>query len=123
MVLSDSTKFTSITCDPKFQTVRLEDKILEDNYRLRKNMQLGLIDFVFYKSCFSSGSQIGVLYGLPKVHKPDVPLRAILSACNNHNSRLCKSLVPQLTPFSKSHYDVLNYQFTEEISYLKNEDT
>ena len=41
-----------------------------------------------YRELFPSGSTPGILYGLPKVHKPDWPARPILSAigtCNYNN--------------------------------------
>ena len=54
------------------------------------------------------GSSYGVLYGLPKIHKPNVPVRPILCSYNTPNYKLAKFLVPLLEPFSKNKYTVLN---------------
>ena len=49
-----------------------------------------------YESLRATGSDLGKLYGLPIVHKQEVPLRSILSAMNTHNYKLAKFLVPLL---------------------------
>src|ERR1051325_3987711 len=56
------------------------------------------------------------LYGLPKTHKPGVPLRPILSAVTCHNYNLAKFLLPLLSPLSSSEYTVSDvFSFTKEI--------
>ncbi|KAG0425394.1 hypothetical protein DMUE_6035, partial [Dictyocoela muelleri] len=45
-----------------------------------------------------------VLYGLPKIHKPNIPLRPIISAINSPNYNLAKFLVPILDPLTKTQY-------------------
>ena len=47
-----------------------------------------------YQKLTVSGSQLGILYGLPKVHKKNFPLRPILSACNTTAYNMAKYLVP-----------------------------
>ena len=64
------------------------------------------IDFSLrFKSLLSS---LLYLYGLPKIHKKDVPLRPIISNCNSPTYRLSKYLAKQLSPllgtFPKAHY-------------------
>lgn len=48
-----------------------------------------------YNQLRASGSSPGMLYGLPKIHKPDVPIIPILSALKTFNYNLAK-LVPIL---------------------------
>ncbi|XP_071051394.1 uncharacterized protein [Onthophagus taurus] len=40
------------------------------------------------------------IYGLPKIHKPDVPLRPIVSAINSPTYKLAKYLAKILSPFT-----------------------
>ncbi|XP_071054163.1 uncharacterized protein [Onthophagus taurus] len=40
------------------------------------------------------------IYGLPKIHKPDVPLRPIVSAINSPTYQLAKHLAKILSPFT-----------------------
>ena len=59
---------------------------------------------------------MGVLYGLPKVHKDNYPIRPILSACNTPNYMLAKYLVPNLSPLTKNCYTVhSSFAFAKEI--------
>ena len=54
-----------------------------------------------YEFLYPSGTNLGILYGLPKVHKANWPIRPILSAVNTPNYLLAKYLVPNLTPLTK----------------------
>lgn len=57
------------------------------------------------------------MYCLPKVHKPNLPLRPIISSINTVNYNLAKFLVPYLTSISSSQYTLDDTNsFTE---YLK----
>ena len=51
-----------------------------------------------YEYIHSVGSQRPRMYGLPKLHKPDVPLRPILSMCHSVQHSLAKWLVKLLNP-------------------------
>ena len=95
-VLNDHTKFTHLlSADPLQITLRREDQINRFLRRLKKD---NVINQTEYDQMYSSGSSPGVLYGLPKVHKPNVPLRPILSACNTPIFNLAKFLVPTVLP-------------------------
>ena len=113
-ILSDHTKFKLLaSADPLQTTLRCEDKI---NRFLRKLKKEGVINQYEYDEMYSSGSSAGVLYGLPKVHKPNIPLRPILSACNTSNFNLAKYLVPKLAHLTTNSYTVKNsYTFAKEI--------
>ena len=123
-IISDSSKFSKIT-DPidKF-TRKIEDKI--NNY-LRKLKNLQLISDDIYKQLSVTGSGPGILYGLPKIHKPnfhiDFPFRPIFAAYNNPSFKLAKFLVPILAPFTTNQYTVDNSQsFSSQITDFKNAD-
>ena len=67
-LISDASKFEKL-CDPVDRyTVRMEDKV---NRLLRKLKYCDAISDVVYKSLYVSGASPGILYGLPKIHKPD----------------------------------------------------
>ena len=53
-----------------------------------------------------SGSSLGILYGLPKIHKRGAPIRPILSACGTPAYNLAKYLVPILSPLTKNQYTI-----------------
>ena len=48
-----------------------------------------ILDQRTYESLRAIGLDPGKLYGLPKVHKQEVPLRPILSVMNTHNKQAC----------------------------------
>ena len=61
-----------------------------------------------YHSLYSTGSTFSTLYGLPKVHKANVPLRPILAAYNSPNYSIAKFLVPLLNDISCNQYSLRN---------------
>ena len=115
-VLLDRTKFTPITTDPFTFMLKHEDKV---NRFLRKLKNNGVIDDTTFQSLYCSGSRPGIMYGLPKVHKNDCPLRPILSAIGTHNYKLAKFLVPILAPITLSEFCVKDsFSFAKELSDL-----
>ena len=48
---------------------------------IRRLKRDGIIDVIF-KEILPSGSRHGILYGLPKVHKPGYPFRPIVFSVN-----------------------------------------
>ena len=60
------------------------------------------------------------MYGLPKVHKPNFPLRPIISAIGTHSYKLAKFLVPLLRPFSTNTFTINDtFTFVKELCELK----
>ena len=104
-VLSDQTKFIEIGT-PDYQTIfKLEDKI---NRTLKQFKDEGVINEKTYNDLYCSGSSFGILYGSPKVHKNNVPLRPILAAYNAPNFNLAKFLVPILKGLTSNPFTLLN---------------
>ena len=54
----------------------------------------------------SKWSTPGVLYGLPKVHKPGCPFRPIVSSINTYNYNLASYLVHILQPISTNQFTI-----------------
>ena len=104
-VLSDSTKFVEVG-SPQFSTIfKIEDKINRTLKQLKDNSS---ITEDSYQALYSSGSSFSVLYGLPKVHKHEVPLRPILAAYNSPNFSTAKFLVPLLNNISVNQFTLQN---------------
>ena len=98
-------------------TLRIETKI---NSFLRKLKNLDMLSSETYSKLFSSGSSPGILYGLPKIHKPDFrdkfQFRPIFAAYNTPSYNLSKFLIQFLSPYSCNNYTVRNsYSFVHEI--------
>ena len=51
-----------------------------------------------YKSMYPTGCVPPKFYGLPKIHKPDTPLRPIVSSCGSVTYRVAKELAIILKP-------------------------
>ena len=72
-----------------------------------------------YEDIHPVGSGPGKLYGLPKVHKPGVPLRPILAAYNTAAYKSAKFLVPLLEPLTSNRFTVKNsFEFHQSVSSL-----
>ena len=114
-ILSDNSKFLQLSDDPFALSLKLEDRM---NRFLRKLKSQNILDQSTYDNLLISGSSPGTLYGLPKVHKRNIPVRPILSACNTHSFNLAKFFVPILSPYASDEYTTKNsYEF---VSHLEN---
>ena len=115
-VLSDTSKFKPVTREEIKIVFSLEDKINRFLRKLKKMVHpFKLKDQVYNRLCIS-GSQLGVLYGLPKVHKDGCPIRPSLSACNTPAYNIAKFLVPIINPITKNSYTVHDsFSFAREL--------
>ena len=98
-ILSNSSTFKLIKEDTLSMIFKLEDKI---NRLLRKVKEN--IGKTLYDTLYASGSVPGIMYCLPKVHKPGVPLRPIISSINTAGYKLAKFILPVLSPFTSNQY-------------------
>ena len=119
-LISDRTKFREITEPIENFTRKAEGKI---NRFLSKLKKLKLISEDTYRKLYASGTGPGLLYGLPKIHKPDFStnfkFRPIFAAYNTPSYSLAKFLVPILAPLTSNEFTVKNsYSFVEEICKL-----
>lgn len=85
---------------------------------LRKISKLDLNnDFV--QNVYPTGTKVGQLYVLPKLHKPNIPLRPILCATSTHNFKLAQALLSILAPQASNIYTLNDsFEFASEISNL-----
>ena len=85
-----------------YGTPRLE----AETKRLIKSTMVGKVPDKIVKSIIPSGSRTAELYGLPKTHKPSVPLRPIVSACGDPLDKLTwllERIITQLLVFAPAH--------------------
>ena len=64
-----------------------------------------------YRRIYPSATSLPAMYGLPKIHKPTVPLRPILSATGSYNQECAKWLSQNLA-FLREHPTNLKDSFT-----------
>ena len=55
----------------------------------------------------TSGSGTGIMYGLPKIHKEEVPLRPIISSFKSYNYKLAKWLDSLIKPLLNNNKFIL----------------
>ena len=80
---------------PRNPTASLEPRMNELLHSLNR---AGSIPDHLYKQLRSASGATPLLYGLPKIHKPEVPLRPIASFINSPLYQLSKHLVHLLAP-------------------------
>jgi len=117
-LLSDRTKFKVIDGDWFREVLKFEDKT---NRFLSKLLKNKIIDRYLYEHLFISSSRPGILYGLPKVHKPNCPIRPILSAIGTSGYKLAKYLLKFLAPLTTNIYSVKDsFDFVNDIRKIPN---
>lgn len=77
------------------------------------------LDKTTYEKILPCGSRAGVVYGLPKIHKPNLPIRPIISAWGTYNFKLARNLVEILTPLVDDEYMLKDtFDFVNKVSNL-----
>ena len=106
-IVSDATKFSVVDIQIDKYTRKIEDKL---NNFLKSVQGVWSLDNNTLSSLFASGSAPGILYGLPKIHKPDFSsqfqFRTIFAAYNNPWFQLVKFLVPILQPYTINEHTI-----------------
>ena len=123
-LLSDNSKFSPINMPIQKMCLKIEDKINRFLLKLKKS---SVITESQYNSLHVSGSGPGVMYGLPKIHKPNFnqkfQYRPILAAYNLASYKLSKFLVPLLSGLTQNQYTIQNSsQFSNTISNIVDAD-
>ena len=119
-ILQDPLKFSVVNEDWFKTIIKEEDQVNRFLINLRQNNH---IDKITYDELRVSSSKPGILYGLPKVHKPGTPLRPILSSIGTCGYNLSKFLVPHLEHLTVNEFTVKDsFSFADEISKHQNSD-
>ncbi|XP_058977227.1 uncharacterized protein LOC131801989 [Musca domestica] len=97
-IISDMMTYQRVNKDPTTGLIKKNNELVEELY---KN---NIITTMERKKLRSDVATAPRLYGLPKIHKVDFPLRPICSSINSPSEELCKYVVKilkNLTKFSK----------------------
>jgi len=116
-IISDTTKFSEVNLPASKIIFKEQDKV--NNY-LRKLKSCGKISDDKYKYLYASGSSLGSIYGLPKLHKKNIPCRPVLASYNLSNYRLGRFLIPLIKHLSSNEFCIKNSgQFCELMKNTK----
>ena len=99
--LLNQTTYRSI---PRNPTNTIKNKLISILKKLKN--QTGL-DSTNYKSMYPTGCVPPKFYGLPKIHKPDTPLRPIVSSCGSVTYGVAKELAKSSNPWFVSPHTIL----------------
>jgi len=99
-LLSDSSKYRPLPHTNILKhIISIEDKL----NRLTRSLQSQTFN---HQTLHISGSSPGIMYGIPKTHKPNTPLRPVLSAINTPSYKLAKTFIPILSPLTTNEYTI-----------------
>ena len=114
-LLDDTNTYRPITSDP---TTKLKNNLINI---LKMMKGKGDIDENTDKRVYPTGASAPKFYGLPKIHKEDVPLRPIVSSIGSVTYGVAKELSRILKPlFGNSiHHVNSSKEFAEEIRNIK----
>ena len=101
-ILNDVNAFKKLEGD---LTNAQEDKPTK---KLKQLQNDGFITESEYQICRPVGSQLARIYELPKIHKPNLALRPILSASETFNHNLAKLLAKRFNYLRKSNSLITN---------------
>ena len=96
-IISDSTKFKLAGNQDVYGISRTIERRVRDYLRTYVKKP-GHITDEQYTKLYPNGSHIGVMYGLPKVHKPGTPVRPICSAVGTATYQLGKFVADIIQP-------------------------
>ncbi|XP_046863266.1 uncharacterized protein LOC124457010 [Xenia sp. Carnegie-2017] len=112
-ILTDTSKFELLNDDAIKITLKRENQV---KTLLRKLKAEKCINEKTYNELYPTGTRIGILYGLPKIHKSSIPLRPILSSIDHYSYKLAKFFIPLLTPISaNSHVIKDSFSFVQDL--------
>ncbi|XP_057298506.1 uncharacterized protein LOC130629365 [Hydractinia symbiolongicarpus] len=120
-ILNDTAKFAKVKCDKEKELNFIINQEKKVTAVLKTLLHNGSLERRLHEKLKPTGSKLGILYGLCKIHKSIVngspPFRPILSAIDTPTYNLAKFLVPLLAPLTVNEYTVFNsFSFAEEIS-------
>jgi hypothetical protein len=109
-------KFKKLDSDETIMRERRLHNYLKNLTTVKRDRKLSVDD---YKRIAPCGSRAGVMYGLPKIHKENCPLRPIISAVGTYNYKLAKFLVEILSPLVENTYMIKDtFDFVNKVAHL-----
>ena len=138
MVLTADKGVSLVVLDKEEYTAKSEDLLNQPNYRIlktdpttkHKNKLINLlksikaeggIDDNIYRRLYPTGAVPPKYYGLPKVHKPGMPLRPIISSVGSVTHATAKELTRIIKPLvgGSSHHVQNNQDFLQSIEGIQ----
>ena len=123
-IIGDKTKFTLLGPANKFDNInKVEDEIVKI---LKNLLYTKEINEDIYNLVKPVGSITPRMYGLPKIHKKDAPLRPILSMVNSAQHKLAKFLNDQLYPVLEHFSSYIlkdSFSFVDQIKNIASNNT
>ena len=117
-ILNDISKFKKIDTDKLLYTLRQEDKLNRTIRQLKKDK---ILSETTANNILASGTNPGIMYGLPKIHKQNIPMRPILSANNTVSYNLSKYITSLLSHLTINDFTLKNsYDFANTIHDFPN---
>ena len=112
-ILADTSKFKLLSTDPLKTTINREKHLRSFLLDLKKDE---VITREIYQRLAPTCTRPGILYGIPKINKTNLPFRPILSASGIHSYNLSKFLVSLLTPILNSPFIISDtFSFLEDL--------
>ena len=113
--LLNQNTYKTITKDP---TNTIKNKLINILKTIKTKSGLGTN---IYKSMYPTGCVPPKFYGLPKIHKPDTPLRPIVSSCGSVTYGVAKELAKILKPLvgQSPHHINSTQDFVEQAKHFK----
>ena len=117
-LLQDTNTYKTIQADP---TLKLKNRLITKLKKIK--LDTGLDD-ITYRRMYPAGAVIPKFYGLPKVHKENIPLRPIVSSIGSVSYGVAKEIARIIKPLvgSTEHHVNNSMEFTEEIKKMKLEE-
>ena len=117
-LLEDKNTYRLLKMDP---TNKQKNRLINILRRIKSE---GRLEESTYKKMYPTGTSSPKLYGLPKIHKKEIPLRPIVSSQGSVSYGVAKELARILKPLSgNNNHQVLNSrEFADEIKKIKLEE-
>ena len=114
-LLDDNNTYRPLKMDP---TNRQKNRLI--NF-LRSIKTEGRLEDHTYQEMYPTGASSPKLYGLPKIHKKNIPLRPIVSSQGSVNYGVAKELAKILKPLTGNTIHQVNNpkEFAEDIKKIK----
>ena len=117
VILNEQNNFEKLSYQefPK-HTLNLEDRA---NRPIKDMKNKGTISENEYKSLYITGGGPGIMYGLPKTHKPNIPMKPVVSSIGTSFYKLAKFLIPEISQYATNEYTLHNsYDFFDNIRHM-----
>ena len=112
-LLEDKTTYKTIRVDPTQKLHNKNNKIINDLYKQE------LIDYRQKKKLICDAAIAPRLYGLPKIHKPDTPLRPVSSSMHVPCYELSKHIGEILKNIISPNYNIRNsFEIIDKLKHI-----